>query len=230
MSRPHILSTLIIGLVVLLQVGCAKRPMTELTTARAAVAQAYSAGAADYATAEYQAAKAALENAEQLSNEGKYSAARDILPFAEAQAKQAASKARENRANMEMQRLKKLQEEKRLKQDAVAKELRDKKRASQKQQKPKTKLEPLKPVKLYTVQPEETLPQIAARPEVYNDQALWPLLYKANRDQITDPRKIYPGQELTVSRNATQEDLDAARQEAEEGSIFPLTSDTSVNK
>jgi nucleoid-associated protein YgaU len=30
------------------------------------------------------------------------------------------------------------------------------------------------------------------------DPTLWPLLYRANRDQIKDPSLLYPGQRLTI--------------------------------
>ncbi len=53
----------------------------------------------------------------------------------------------------------------------------------------------------YTVRRGETLPQIAARNEIYNDASLWPLIYRANRDQIRDPKHLWPGQILTVPRN-----------------------------
>jgi len=53
----------------------------------------------------------------------------------------------------------------------------------------------------YTVHRGETLPQIAARNEIYNDASLWPLIYRANRDQIRDPKHLWPGQILTVPRN-----------------------------
>jgi nucleoid-associated protein YgaU len=42
----------------------------------------------------------------------------------------------------------------------------------------------------YTVRRGETLPQIAARNEIYNDASLWPLIYRANRDQIRDPKQL----------------------------------------
>ena len=48
----------------------------------------------------------------------------------------------------------------------------------------------------YLVQPGQTLWHIAA--EVAGDPYLWPLLYRANRDQIKDPSLLYPGQELTI--------------------------------
>lgn len=54
----------------------------------------------------------------------------------------------------------------------------------------------------YTVRRGETLPQIAARAEIYNDASLWPLIYRANRDQIRDPKRLWPGQILTIPRTA----------------------------
>lgn len=67
----------------------------------------------------------------------------------------------------------------------------------------------------YTVKRGETLPQIAALPEVYNDASLWPLLYRANRDQIRDPNIIWPGQVLQITRNITREDIAEARKYAQ---------------
>lgn len=52
----------------------------------------------------------------------------------------------------------------------------------------------------YTVRRGETLPQIAGRTEIYNDASLWPLIYRANRDQIRDPKRLWPGQVLTIPR------------------------------
>ncbi len=65
----------------------------------------------------------------------------------------------------------------------------------------------------YTVHRGETLPQIAARPDIYNDMALWPLIYRANRDQIRDPYQLWPGQVLKIPRNFNRDEaLDARRQ------------------
>lgn len=66
----------------------------------------------------------------------------------------------------------------------------------------------------YTVRRGETLPQIAARPELYNDVALWPLIYRANRDQIRDPYQLWPGQILKIPRNFTKEEALEARRQA----------------
>lgn len=69
-------------------------------------------------------------------------------------------------------------------------------------------------VSSYTVRRGETLPQIAARPELYNDVALWPLIYRANRDQIRDPYQLWPGQVLKIPRNFSREEALEARRQA----------------
>jgi hypothetical protein len=63
----------------------------------------------------------------------------------------------------------------------------------------------------HTVKRGETLPHIASQPDVYNDSRLWPLLYRANRDQISDPKHIWPGQVLRIPRNPSRDDLAEAR-------------------
>jgi nucleoid-associated protein YgaU len=67
----------------------------------------------------------------------------------------------------------------------------------------------------YTVKRNETLVDIARRHEVFNDQFMWPLLYKANRDQIRDPKVVFPGQVLSIPRDITYEDIIEARKMAE---------------
>ena len=71
-----------------------------------------------------------------------------------------------------------------------------------------------------TVSPGDDLQAIAARPDVYNDGFLLPLIYKANRDQIKDPKEIFPGQEFLVPRDKSDEEIAAARREAEELKLF----------
>jgi LysM repeat protein len=71
--------------------------------------------------------------------------------------------------------------------------------------------EVVRPV-VYTVRRGETLPQIAARNEIYNDSSLWPIIYRANRDQIRDPKHLWPGQSLKIPRNfSTVEASEAKR-------------------
>ena len=58
---------------------------------------------------------------------------------------------------------------------------------------------PLEDIKMrYTVVPGDSLARIAGYPQVYSNPALWPLIYEANQDQISDPNLINPGQILDV--------------------------------
>ena len=66
----------------------------------------------------------------------------------------------------------------------------------------------------YSVRRGETLPQIAARPEIYNEAGLWPLIYRANRDQVRDPYQLWPGQVLKIPRSYTREEAVEARRQS----------------
>jgi LysM domain len=72
----------------------------------------------------------------------------------------------------------------------------------------------------YTVKRGESLPQIASRPEVYGDSQLWPLLYRSNRDQISDPRRIWPGQVLKIPRTMSADEVAEARRYAQRNAYF----------
>jgi hypothetical protein len=78
----------------------------------------------------------------------------------------------------------------------------------------KVEREPPRPA-VYTVKRGETLPQIAARPTIYGDSSLWPLIYRANRDQIRDPKRLWPGQILRIPRNVGKEEMAEARRFAQ---------------
>jgi len=67
---------------------------------------------------------------------------------------------------------------------------------------------------IYVVKKGDTLPSIAARHEIYNDSFMWPLIYKANRDQIKDPRVLYTGQDLKIPREMGLDEIIVARREA----------------
>lgn len=47
----------------------------------------------------------------------------------------------------------------------------------------------------------EYLWKIASYPEVYGNGTKWPLIYRANKDQIKDPDLIYPNQVLEIPRD-----------------------------
>ncbi len=81
---------------------------------------------------------------------------------------------------------------------------------------------PPPPVVNYTVGQGETLWSIAARQNIYADALLWPLLYQANRDQIRDPRQIFPGQTLSIPRTVSEAQKEETREAARRSNIFPL--------
>ena len=67
---------------------------------------------------------------------------------------------------------------------------------------------------IYVVKKGDNLPNISAKHDIYNDSFMWPLIYKANRDQIKDPKVLYGGQELKIPRDVSLEDIIQARREA----------------
>ncbi len=77
----------------------------------------------------------------------------------------------------------------------------------------------VQPVPRHTVKRGETLPQIAALPEVYGDSSLWPLIYRSNRDQISNPAVLWPGQVLRIPRNCDRNDITEARRFSSERSL-----------
>lgn len=66
----------------------------------------------------------------------------------------------------------------------------------------------------YGVQRGDTLSGISEQDEIYGNWQLWPLIYDANRGQIQDPDRIYPGQNLGIPRGWSEQDAAAARQRA----------------
>jgi len=72
----------------------------------------------------------------------------------------------------------------------------------------------------YTVGAGENLYSIAAKPSIYNDGLLWPLIYKSNRDQIKDPEQIFPGQHLTINHKHSETEKNTARETAKKSGIF----------
>lgn len=66
----------------------------------------------------------------------------------------------------------------------------------------------------YTVEKCDDLWSISAKPQIYNDPWLWPLLWNANKDKIKNPNKISVGTVLMVPRSVSDADKAAARTQA----------------
>jgi hypothetical protein len=66
----------------------------------------------------------------------------------------------------------------------------------------------------YRVQRGDTLWSISGQPTIYHNALMWPILYRANRQQLRDPDLIYPQQLLAVPRQLSQEEITTAIQRA----------------
>ena len=62
----------------------------------------------------------------------------------------------------------------------------------------------------YEVVRGDNLWDISGKDSIYANPYQWPLIYKANRDKISDADLIYPGQVFDIDRNASSSDIDAA--------------------
>lgn len=135
---------------------------------------------------------------------------------AEDRARQQAEAARlaEEQRQAELERLAKMEEERLARARALEKAQKEAAEAERKKAKPPVKEPVLVPS--WSVRRGESLPLIASRAEVYGDRNLWPLIYRANRDQIRDPQHIWPGQILRVPRNLGRDDYAEARRYAQE--------------
>ncbi|WP_224960942.1 LysM peptidoglycan-binding domain-containing protein [Geomonas subterranea] len=125
-----------------------------------------------------------------------------------------AARLAEERRRAELERLARLEEERLAKAQVAERARREAAEAERRKARPVVK-EPSQ-VASWTVRRGESLPLIASRPEVYGDRNLWPLIYRANRDQIRDPKHIWPGQVLRVPRNLGRDDFAEARRFAQE--------------
>ena len=62
----------------------------------------------------------------------------------------------------------------------------------------------------YMVEKGDSLWRISGKDTIYGNPYQWPLIYKANADQIKDADLIYPGQDLSIDTNPSAADVDAA--------------------
>jgi nucleoid-associated protein YgaU len=74
----------------------------------------------------------------------------------------------------------------------------------------------------YAVQRGDTLWGISGREQIYHNPFMWPLIYKANSQQIHDPDRIFPRQILAIPRNYAPEEATAAIQRAKQRGAWNL--------
>ncbi|MFA5514826.1 MAG: DUF4398 domain-containing protein [Desulfuromonadales bacterium] len=200
---------------VLLLGGCASAPRQELQAARVAVAHADYYGAGKWAPEEFAKANEALREGEELVRQGDYQGARSILPHVEELARQAQTRADQKKAAF-------ARAQKSRPQASIRKPKKDQSKTPPPAAAPEPVIEaPPPPLLHFTVEENQTLWMISARKDIYDDPLLWPLLYQANRDQIKDPRQIYPGQVLSIPRDQSAKVLEDAREKAVKSDIFP---------
>ncbi|MDH3453840.1 MAG: LysM peptidoglycan-binding domain-containing protein [Desulfuromonadales bacterium] len=219
------LRCLIFLIITALLSSCAKLPHQELDAAEYMVGRAYAMQAMEFAPTEYQAAKAALADARKSLQETDYGDARDSLEFSLKHSRRAIVLTEENKARRAVEEAQRALEEEKARQ--VVQETVKPPKTVPKAEAPPAPPKPAPAPKItllsgYNVGEGETLWTISAHPQVYNEGLLWPLLYQANRDQIKDPRQIFPGQTLSIRRDMTEKDLEDARQRARESDIFPV--------
>ena len=207
--------------------ACAKPPYQEMDAAEYMVDRAREKQALEFAPSEFQAAHTALADARRAMQLTDYGNARESLEFALRHARRAVVLAEEGQARRAEEAARRTSEKEQARQlilQSQAKEATQQVPPPTPPPKPAPKPAPkIVPVTSYTVGEGEDLWSISAQPQVYNDGLLWPLLYRANRDQIKDPRQIFPGQVLGIRRDMTADDLEDARRRARESDIFPIT-------
>lgn len=199
--------------------GCAApQPPASLTQARVALAAAGYADAPKMAVEEYETAKDALDNAETLIEKERFEEAENALTYAIALAHEAEVTAYRRALNLAEKRVRELEAQKQLILTAWREAVAD--TSAMLDFSGDSENAPPSQLTSYTISEGENLFSIAAKRKVYGDALLWPLIYKANRDQIKNPQQVYPGQVLTIPRNVTDEEKEQARTTARESTIF----------
>jgi len=81
--------------------------------------------------------------------------------------------------------------------------------------------EPVKPdCSDYTVVKGDTLWDIAGMGFAYKDNFQWPLIFKANRDQITDPDLIYPRQDFCIRKDFSDLEVQKSIKDASDTPVY----------
>ncbi len=74
----------------------------------------------------------------------------------------------------------------------------------------------------YKVARGDNLWDISAQEGIYGNPYKWPLIYKANRDQISDADLIYPEQEFSIIHGMSEDIVEAAVSHAKNRGAWSL--------
>lgn len=191
-----------------LQTGCATAPPTqEMSDARQNLEAARTVGADKHAPQMLNNAQQLLTQAENDLQSGNYKAAQKDAVAAHQAAHQATRQA-----------LAIAQAKPQTKQEPAAAVVTPEAKPQVIEQRSR---EPIMPGH-YRVESKDSLWQIAAKPEIYGDARLWPLLLKANGNLIKNPRLIKPGITLRIERLPSAEQIEAALNFSRTHSNAPL--------
>lgn len=214
----QLFSALLLALLFIVS-GCASSvPPAEHNLALEAILDAGRAGAEKMAVEEYEDARSTLKKGELLLKDGDQEAARATLTAAIIQAHQAEVTTYIRNLNLAENHINLLEIQNEALLQAWRAAIADQEAtidfSTDEEPHPK------KQKAYYTIVEGENLFTIAGLKRVYADALLWPLIYKANRDQIKDPQQIYPGQRLTIPRDVSEQEMEEARNTARESTIF----------
>lgn len=231
------IKTIFLLLLVLLLYNCASFPKNEITKVKLEIEGLYYADLPKYLPEEWKQLKELWQKLDEVERNKDVNEAYRLYYYANYKISQIDEKL-ENKRKEEEEKIKlakKLLEEEKLKQKIEAEKKQDLDKEVQKSDitmekqeinilsvmpKQKKTLEDIRYKiekrfpSFYTVREDDTLEKIAEFPFIYNDKYYWPLIYKYNRDQISNPKKLYKGQILKIPRNITMEDIYIARKEA----------------
>jgi len=221
-SWHTVLALLILAVSVL--AGCGPRVQQRVEQARAAVEEARAAGVPARSPEEFQVAQENLTESERLLAVGdtesliaaEYRAAIATasaksgmtstrlsanLEKVQAEAQQAKQEAARTRAEVDRLQTQVRSAEEAARAAQARAERAESQTAELKRQTPAPQpAASVTPYVRYVVKQGDTLPKIAARPEIYGDAEKWPRLYEANRDIIGKDRKVKMGQVLLVPK------------------------------
>jgi nucleoid-associated protein YgaU len=225
MHRSWFTALGILILVALALASCGPRISQSVAQARAAVEAARAAGAPTRSPEQFQAAEKALKDSEALFAAGDADsllAADNIAKMAEATAYSAAAAAKLStdlgKAQAEAQAAKREAERARTEVDRLQPQVRtgeETARAAQaRAERAEAQVAELKrqvaaaatpapslaTYTRYVAKKGDTLPKIAARPEIYGDAGQWKRIYDANQDIIGRDRKLKIGQVLMIPK------------------------------